>query len=77
MWPSSLHFIEGNGHDADMQNLVTRAELREIASDLRAMAAVETADNVREALNRLADRYGGQSDRTTTAPGAALPISLT
>jgi len=44
-----------------MSNIVTHAELREIASDLRALAAVEPAQDVREALNRLADRYAALS----------------
>ncbi len=44
-----------------MSNIVTHSELLEIVSDLRAMAAVEPAARVREALNRLVDRYTAMS----------------
>ncbi len=40
-----------------MAHVVTNAELCEIVADLRAMAAVEPTEEVREALTRLADRY--------------------
>jgi len=40
-----------------MTHVVTNAELREIVADLRAMAAVEPMQQVRDALTRLADRY--------------------
>ena len=40
-----------------MSNIVTHSELLEIVSDLRAMAAAEQVAMVREALNRLVDRY--------------------
>jgi hypothetical protein len=40
---------------------VTQAELVEIVPDLRAMASVETSEEVRAALNRLADRYAAMA----------------
>ncbi|HET6606552.1 MAG TPA: hypothetical protein VFG62_07780 [Rhodopila sp.] len=40
---------------------ITPAELSEIVPDLRAMAAVETSDDVRAALTRLADRYASMA----------------
>jgi hypothetical protein len=40
-----------------MSNIVTQAELLEIVPELRAKAAAEPTEKVREALNRLADRY--------------------
>jgi hypothetical protein len=54
---------------AVMSKLVTQAELLEIVPELRAMAAAEPADNVREALNRLVDRYAAMSRRSTLPPG--------
>jgi hypothetical protein len=38
-------------------SIVTHAELLEIVPDLRSMAAGEAMADVRDALNRLADRY--------------------
>jgi hypothetical protein len=67
-------------HRAAMSKLVTQAELLEIVPELRAMAAAEPADNVREALNRLVDRYAamgreapcrrvsGRTNRTAVSP---------
>jgi hypothetical protein len=57
-----------------MSNIVTHAELREIASDLLAMAAVEPAEDIREALNRLATRYAalGDGKRAATRETSAL-----
>jgi hypothetical protein len=40
---------------------VTQAELVEIVPDLRAMASVETSEEVCAALNRLADRYAAMA----------------
>jgi hypothetical protein len=57
-----------------MSNLVTRAELQEVVSDLRAKAAVEPAQEVRDALNRLADRYATLSRRNQTVTSQARPI---
>jgi hypothetical protein len=42
---------------------VTQAELVEIVPDLRAMATVEASNEVRAALNRLADRYAAMAVR--------------
>jgi hypothetical protein len=41
---------------------VTEAELVEIVPDLRAMASAEASAEVRDALNRLADRYAAMAD---------------
>ena len=57
-------------HRGAMSRLVTQAELLEIVPELRAMAAAEPADNVREALNRLVDRYAAMGR------GSALPLGL-
>jgi hypothetical protein len=40
---------------------ISPAELTEIVPDLRAMAAVETSEDVRAALIRLADRYAAMA----------------
>jgi hypothetical protein len=40
---------------------VTEAELVEIVPDLRAMARSETSAEVRDAMNRLADRYAAMA----------------
>jgi hypothetical protein len=40
---------------------VTDAELVEIVPDLRALASVETLEEVRAALTRLADRYAAMA----------------
>jgi hypothetical protein len=40
---------------------VSPAELGEIVPDLRALAAVETSDEVRTAILRLADRYAAMA----------------
>jgi hypothetical protein len=54
-----------------MSNIVTQAELLEIVPELRAKAAAEPTEKVREALNRLADRYaamgGGNGIAATTS----------
>lgn len=54
---------------------VTEAELVEIVPDLRALASVETSDEVRAALIRLADRYAAMGvasqDSTRMAYGYA------
>jgi hypothetical protein len=57
-------------HRVAMSKLVTQTELLEIVPELRAMAAAEPADNVREALNRLVDRYAAMARRS------ALPLGL-
>jgi hypothetical protein len=49
---------------------VTEAELVEIVPDLRAMASVEASTEVRDALNRLADRYAAMADDATASFGA-------
>jgi hypothetical protein len=41
---------------------VTQAELVEIVPELRAWASTETSAEVRDALNRLADRYAAMAD---------------
>jgi hypothetical protein len=46
-----------------MSSIVTHAELAEIVADLRAMAAAEPAVAVRDALNRLVERYSTMSNR--------------
>jgi hypothetical protein len=48
-------------HREAMSKLVAQAELLEIVTELRAMAAVEPVEKVREALNRLVDRYAAMS----------------
>jgi hypothetical protein len=62
-------------HRAAMSKLVTQAELLEIVPELRAMAAAEPADNVREALNRLVDRYAamGRANASPAGLGANQP----
>jgi hypothetical protein len=62
-------------HRAAMSKLVTQAELLEIVPELRAMAAAEPTDNVREALNRLVDRYAamGRENTLPTGLGAHQP----
>jgi hypothetical protein len=56
-----------------MSKLVTQAELLEIVPELR--AAAEPADNVREALNRLVDRYAamGRGSALRSGLGAHQP----
>jgi hypothetical protein len=49
---------------------VTEAELVEIVPDLRAMAGVEASAEVRDALNRLADRYAAMADDAISSFGA-------
>jgi hypothetical protein len=44
-----------------MSKLVTQSELLEIVPELRAMAAIEPAEKVREALNRLVERYAAMA----------------
>ena len=56
-----------------MSKLVTKAELLEIVPELRAMAAAEPADNVREALNRLVDRYAAMGRGSALPPGLGAP----
>ena len=55
-----------------MSNIVTQADLLEIVPELRAMAAAEPTEKVRDALNRLIDRYSAMSDgndvAATTSP---------
>jgi hypothetical protein len=50
-----------------MTHVVTNAELREIVADLRAMAAVEPMEKVRDALTRLADRYAALRSESSEA----------
>ncbi len=49
---------------------VTEAELVEIVPDLRALASVEASAEVRDALNRLADRYAAMADGAIPSFGA-------
>ena len=44
-----------------MSKLVTQSELLEIVPELRAMAAIEPVEKVREALNRLVERYAAMA----------------
>ena len=60
-------------HVANMSNLVTQAELLEIVPELRAMVAAEPTEKVREALNRLVDRYAAMRDRNRIAPMTLQP----
>jgi hypothetical protein len=53
-------------------SIVSRAELREIVSYLRAMAAAEPGGEVRDALNRLADRYSAMGKPRPPAAAASL-----
>jgi hypothetical protein len=46
---------------------VTPSELIEIVPDLRALALVETSDEVRAALLRLADRYAAMESASQEA----------
>jgi hypothetical protein len=46
---------------------VTEAELVEIVPDLLALASVETSEEVRAALIRLADRYAAMADHPIPA----------
>ena len=57
-----------------MSKVATQAELREIVVDLRTMAVVEPAQAVREALNRLADRYAAMGGGTRTVTPPMQPI---
>jgi hypothetical protein len=57
-----------------MSILMTRAELQGVVSGLRAMAAVEPAQEVGDALNRLADRYVTPSSRNRTITSQTRPI---
>jgi hypothetical protein len=50
---------------------VTEAELVEIVPDLRALASVETSEEVRSALIRLADRYAAMADTCLDAEAIA------
>lgn len=59
-----------------MSKLVTQEELLDIVPELRAMAAVEPAEKVREALNRLVERYAAMGDgkrRATRTPRLRQP----
>ncbi|MGC1408665.1 MAG: hypothetical protein WA864_06950 [Acetobacteraceae bacterium] len=58
-----------------MSNIVTHSELLEIVSDLRAMAAVEPAARVREALNRLVERYTAMSSEDRSATQRMRPAN--
>lgn len=49
---------------------VTEVELVEIVPDLRALASVETSEEVRAALIRLADRYAAMADHPVPAIAA-------
>jgi hypothetical protein len=66
-------------HLSIMSRIVTQAELLEIVPELRAMAATEPAEKVRDALNQLADRYTAAStakllaDRTPGS-GRSMPL---
>jgi hypothetical protein len=53
-----------------MSSIATQADLLEIVSDLRVMAAAEPTAKVREALNRLVDRY----TRMSSGSGLAAPV---
>jgi hypothetical protein len=53
-----------------MSDHVTEAELVEIVPDLRALASVETSEEVRAALIRLADRYAAMADHPIPAIAA-------
>jgi len=55
-----------------MPYVVTLAELLEIVPDLRAMASVEVSDEVRAALNRLADRYAAMAGSKHPEGGNAI-----
>jgi hypothetical protein len=63
------------GHSAVMSNIVTHSELLEIVSDLRAMAAAEQVAMVREALNRLVDRYSAMSSEDRPATPRMRPAN--
>jgi hypothetical protein len=63
------------GHSAVMSNIVTHSELLEIVSDLRAMAAAEQVAMVREALNRLVDRYSAMSSEDRSATPRMRPAN--
>ena len=56
-----------------MSDLVTQAELLEIVPELRAMAAAEPTEKVREALNRLVDRYAAMNRDTKEPPRFRTP----
>ncbi|HSZ91395.1 MAG TPA: hypothetical protein VK822_18705 [Acetobacteraceae bacterium] len=58
-----------------MSNIVTHSELLEIVSDLRAMAAAEQVAMVREALNRLVDRYSAMSSEDRSATPRMRPAN--
>jgi hypothetical protein len=55
-------------------SIVSRAELGEIVSYLRAMAAAEPGGEVRDALNRLADRYTAMGKAKPRAAVAAVSL---
>ena len=52
---------------------VTEAELVEIVPELRAMAIVEASTEVRDALNRLADRYAAMAGKWQKHAQVAMP----
>lgn len=55
---------------------VTDAELAEIVPDLRAAALVETSEDVRAALNRLADRYAAMAVGSWKPEAAVLACAF-
>ena len=63
-----ISFDRRLGHTSVMSNIVTHAELAGIVADLRAMAAVEPRLPVRDALNRMVDRYSAMSSKERLAP---------
>jgi hypothetical protein len=56
-----------------MSNLVTQEELLEIVPELQAFGAVEPAEKVREALNRLVERYAAMAGGKRRAASTPTP----
>jgi hypothetical protein len=56
-----------------MSKLVTQSELLEIVPQLRSMAAIEPAEKVREALNRLVERYAAMAGGKRRAASTPTP----
>jgi hypothetical protein len=59
-----------------MSKLVTQEELLEIVPELQALAVAEPAEKVREALNRLVERYAamaGGKRRAASTPRLRQP----
>ncbi len=62
--------MSGQALTGDVMSYITDAELAEIVPDLRAMASIEVAAEVRAAMIRLADRYAALTPKCGGLIGA-------